>query len=275
MAKNVDRSGVVEALRQYHPIDGWIKGGIIKTNHAVPLRARVTGTVATTTFRDIGLAGHGDDAGAGASSIFVGWYVRFEGNPIAATTKTVGEMAVITAYDDNGTFTFGALSATTVVGDEFTILPPWLVGDMWNYTTRSITMAVGTTGSTANPADHEVLTVTGLCRIRGLIVCTTSLTVGAGALISFGDETGADANNIIDQTLATNIDSPMIWHNTSPANVATPYTNAMWDFVSNGLDLGYKLITGTASAGVLEFHFWWQPLAAGGLCVTADGTGAL
>lgn len=271
MAKNTDRSGVIESsIRQYYPSDGFLSGDrILRTIHSVPLRARVTGSLATTTFACDALAGRGDDAGDGASNSFVGWTVRFAGNPIAATNLTVGESSVVTSYTDAGVFTFGALSGATVRGDEFDLIPPWLAQDVWTYTSASVTMAAGTTGAVN---EHEMLAVTGLCRVRGLIVCTDTLTSAGSPIISFGDA-GVDAvDNIIGGTLATEIAVGEIWHNASPSIDAVPYANAMWDYVSNGADLGYEITTATVTGGALTFHFWWQALSSGALC--AIGTGA-
>lgn len=264
MPKNTDRSGVVEAIRQYNPPDGFLSGDrILRSLHDVPLHVRVTGSLASTTLADAALAGHG-------TSRFIGWTVRFIGNPIATSTLVRGESSVVTAYTDAGVFTFGALSAATILGDEFDLLPPWMVGDGWTYAGQAVTFAASTGGALA---EHELLTVSGQCRIKIMAICTTNV-AGAGS-IQFG--VGGATSFLIGSTLGTDIDANEIWNDATPTTGYALTSSSIFDIVSSGVDVGYEITGATLTSGTILFGIWWMPLNANSYCVAAtiDAGGAI
>lgn len=138
-----------------------------------------------------------------------------------------------------------------------------------NYGSVAITFAAGTTGSVAS---HEILTVTGLVRLRIWAECTVNL-AGATATIELGDET--TSNSIIAQTTATDIDAGELWYDATPTTAIDSFGTVVLDKVVNALDIGYTVGTAAISAGAITFHYVYEPLNATGAVVAADGTGTL
>lgn len=115
-------------------------------------------------------------------------------------------------------------------------------------------------------ATHEILTVTGLVRVRIIPVCTVDLT-GASATIALGVE-GA-ATTFIAATTGTDIDAGEIWLGTTPAGQFA-YSSVV-DRVVQGLDIGYVVATAALTAGAITFHVWWDPLETGATVVAGAG----
>ena len=138
-----------------------------------------------------------------------------------------------------------------------------------NYGSVSITFAAGTTGSVAS---HEILTITGLVRLRMWVECTVNL-AGATATIELGEET--TSTSLIAQTTATDIVAGELWYDATPTTAIDAFGTVVLDKVINALDVGYTIGTAAISAGTLVFHYVWEPLNATGAVVAADGTGTL
>ena len=138
-----------------------------------------------------------------------------------------------------------------------------------NYGSVSIEFAAGTTGSVAS---HEILTITGLVRLRIWVECTEDL-AGATATIELGEET--TSTSLIAQTTATDIDNGELWYDATPTTATDAFSTVVLDKVINGLDVGYTVGTAAISDGTLVFHYVWEPLNSTGAVVAADGTGTL
>lgn len=137
-----------------------------------------------------------------------------------------------------------------------------------NYGSVSITFAAATTGSVAT---HEILTITGLVRLRVAALCTVNV-AGSGS-IQLGLEGVTDA--LIGTTTGTDIDANELWYDTSPTTAYDTFANVVFDRVINGLDVGYEITTDTLTAGNIVFYYWWEPLNSTGAVVAAAGTGTL
>lgn len=127
-----------------------------------------------------------------------------------------------------------------------------------------------TWATTANT--HEVVTVTGLNRIRMLARCSGSVGGNVALLTSLG--TSASTTAFIGATTATMIDTGEIWiSSTTNSNVAyINYANVL-DHIVNGQDVGYRLWNHAsgATAGSIIFHVWWEPLSTGATCAAGAG----
>jgi len=147
-----------------------------------------------------------------------------------------------------------------------------LAGNKWRWTEEApshlitITMAEGTTGSIAQ---HEILTVTGLCEIKILTKCTTNLASSGSNVIQLG-WTGT-TNGIIAATAGTNVNAGAIWNSTSADILAGVEEDVLFTIVSNGADIGYEITTATLTGGVLVFYVWWTPLEEDAFCAVATG----
>jgi hypothetical protein len=145
-----------------------------------------------------------------------------------------------------------------------------LAGNKWRWAEEepslliTITMAAGTTGSAAQ---HEILTVTGLCEIKILTKCTTNV-AGSGS-IQLG-WTGT-TNGIIASTTGTNVNAGAIWNSTSADILAGIEGDVLFTVVSNGADIGYEITSATLTGGVLVFYIWWTPLEDDAFCAVATG----
>lgn len=119
-------------------------------------------------------------------------------------------------------------------------------------------------------ASHEVFTVTGLVRVRLWVVCTENV-AGAGASIQFGY--GGVTNGFIATTAAADLDANELWYDATPTTVIdTTATVMIFDYVINGLHIGYEITGGAMTDGTLVFHCVWEPLASGATVVAGPGT---
>jgi len=134
---------------------------------------------------------------------------------------------------------------------------------------RTITFAGGTEnawgddGGTLDGA--AIFTVTGLCLVKLVASCSTSLT-GASATIEVGI-TGDTAIFMPTET-ATQIDSGQIWLNDA-ANATYAIVgeeNAAADnlpeYMLNGNDIILTVKTANVTAGVLDFYCIWNPISS-------------
>ena len=116
-------------------------------------------------------------------------------------------------------------------------------------------------------ATHEILTITGLVRIRIIVECTGSVT-GATGTLQLGNE-GA-TTSLIGNTLATDLAINELWFNTAPTTSIG--AAALFDRIVNEVDIGYEILTAALTGGNLRFHCWWRPLEAGALVVSGTGS---
>jgi hypothetical protein len=119
-------------------------------------------------------------------------------------------------------------------------------------------------------ASHELLTVTGPCRIIIIPECTTGLTDGGGGTIQLGVE--GTTNGLIAATTSADIDTGEFWLTTTPA--ARYARSSVIDTIVIGLDVGYEIAVAAATGGAIDFHIWVIPLASGATAVAGLG-GAL
>lgn len=150
--------------------------------------------------------------------------------------------------------------------------PSGINGPGSNYFTLATSFSSATWNSVAS---HEIATVTGLCRLRIVPECTTTLVGGANAgtgEISLGI---ADSTALgLAATTADNIDAGDIWGTSATThNKGISFSNAV-DIVSLADDVGYTVATSALTAGVLTFHIWWEPLEVSAGVVAGAG-GAL
>ena len=127
-------------------------------------------------------------------------------------------------------------------------------------------------------AAHEILTVTGVCRIRllGEITVTgddtsgTTSTIIVGVAGSTSFLAGSGTPDVVDTLIA----GQLFEFDSAPASAAqmVPAT-AIIDFVANGVDVGYTIAGEAATAGTIVWHCWWEPLnATGAVAAGAGGT---
>lgn len=150
--------------------------------------------------------------------------------------------------------------------------PQVLAGPGSNYFTVATSFGSATWNTVAS---HEIATVTGLCRLRIIPECTTSVVGGTNA------DSGSLALGIKDNTTlsitattATNLNAIDIWATSGTTHYQGFGDSGYVDIISNGDDVGYTIGTSALTAGVIEFHIWWEPLESGA-SVVAGGGGAL
>jgi hypothetical protein len=119
-------------------------------------------------------------------------------------------------------------------------------------------------------AAHEVFVVTGCARLRMWVTCTTLLaSTGSGATLTFGVAGAPDA--FIAATIETEIDSGDLWFDATPTTMYGAFTGAVMDYVVNGIDVGYTIITEPLISGAMVFHCVWEPLSAGATVAIGAG----
>lgn len=136
---------------------------------------------------------------------------------------------------------------------------------------NALTITVDFASATWNTqATHEILTVTGLVRVRILPVCTENL-AGATATLTLGVE-GA-ANAFIASTTGTDIDAGELWIDATPTTTNEAYSTLI-DRIVYGVDIGYEIGTAALTDGTIVFYVWWDALSSDGN-VTAGAGGTL
>ena len=102
------------------------------------------------------------------------------------------------------------------------------------------------------------MSITGLCDVRIIIECNTTLTSGGAATIQIGD--GRSTTSLIGSTVFSTIVGGGMW-NTASGTVTTATTSTSeFNLRTNGIDIGYEIVTATVTGGVLVFHIWVTPL---------------
>ena len=129
-------------------------------------------------------------------------------------------------------------------------------------------------------AAHEIVTVTGMCRVQIIIeTVATIVTVGTNGTMALGF-----AGNTSAFFSATALDAAVtgdVWTAVYGAAATTvvggadaksALTSCIFDVVAlNGADIGYTIATNAATTGSLRFHVYWTPLDATGACVAGAG----
>lgn len=142
-------------------------------------------------------------------------------------------------------------------------------------------VAADMTSATWNTADaHEIATVTGICRVRILAVCTaTVVTVGTNGTIALGYEdnplaifTAQALDACVTDDILTAVYGSAGTSVQSGANSSTTLTGGLFDVVVvQGKDIGYTIATNAGTTGNINFHIWWTPLDATGAVVAGAG----
>ena len=118
-------------------------------------------------------------------------------------------------------------------------------------------------------ATHEVFTITGTVRMQLLPLITTSLTSGGALTAQIGIEGATTA--FVGNTALAALVLNTAWLSTTPTGQYAS-TSLIDRVVTAGLDVGYEILTAAATAGVIVWHCWWEPLVSGSSVVA--GTGA-
>lgn len=132
-------------------------------------------------------------------------------------------------------------------------------------------------------AAHEIVTVTGACRVQIMVETTaTIVTTGTNGTMALGYEGNTSAifsATALDAALTGDVWSAVYGSAaTTPASGAdaqSALTHGIFDVVVvTGKDIGYTIATNAATTGTLTFHVWWTPLDSTGACAAGAG-GAL
>lgn len=127
---------------------------------------------------------------------------------------------------------------------------------------KNVTMVASTTGAIA---EHTLCTVTGTVAMSIFARCTTDFVSSGSGTISVG--TTLTVAGLIALTTGTDLDVNDIWHDAAP-DKSVELTSILLDNVVSD-DVIYKILTGTISAGVLEFYIRWAPISTDGKVVLA------
>lgn len=115
-------------------------------------------------------------------------------------------------------------------------------------------------------ASHEVFTVTGLVRVRLWVEVTGDVTSSGGAsTLSFG--VAGTVAEFISATGEDDMDGGEIWFDATPAETFVAFSSGVFDYMSNGIDVGYTIAVEATTVGTLVFHCVWEPLNATGSVV--------
>jgi hypothetical protein len=132
-------------------------------------------------------------------------------------------------------------------------LPPQDNGNLKYY----VQVPIDFTSATWNTvATHEVLTITGLVRMQIIPEVITSLTGGAGALISLGFETGV--TGLIGATVVTAFTNTLIMLNATPADTFS--FTSVFDKAVSASDFGFGVSVNPLTGGTMKFHCYWEPI---------------
>jgi hypothetical protein len=177
----------------------------------------------------------------------------------------------------------GAETLAAILGDVASVDMATRFGILQNHVgpsynnSRYLSVAADFTNATWNDfvttPKHEVFDVTGLVRLRLWITCTGDVDSTAhGATLCFGHASDTDA--FIAATDETELDTGDLWYDATPTLACDTFANAVMDYVSNGLDVGYEIGGEALTTGALLFHCVWEPLSSTGN-VTAGAGGTL
>lgn len=119
-------------------------------------------------------------------------------------------------------------------------------------------------------ASHELLTITGLVRLRIIpeVTETGDDTSGDTATVSLGHE--SDTDNFIADTKVDALANGEIWTDATPTEVANDFTSII-DKIVNNVDVGYEIKGEPPTAGIITFHVWWEKINSTGNVVAGAG----
>ena len=128
-------------------------------------------------------------------------------------------------------------------------------------------------------AAHEVIEVTGACRIQVLIECTETCTTTSTDTMAFGfagNTAAIFAATDLDTFIATDVLSAVYGSAGTTVlgggNAISALTSCIFDFVAvGGIDVGYTIANNVTTNGTLIFHVWWTPLDSTGACIAGSG----
>jgi len=120
-------------------------------------------------------------------------------------------------------------------------------------------------------ASHEILTITGMVRVKIIAECTATLTdSGNAGTIQLGVEGATSA--FIASTDSDDIVTGDLWYDATPTlGVDTTSSVVIDKIIAGGLDVGYEIGGEALTGGTLVFHCWWTPLNATGAVVAGAG----
>lgn len=139
---------------------------------------------------------------------------------------------------------------------------------------RHITVTADFTSGTWNTAAaHEILTVTGLNRVKIIarVEGTVTDTTDTGTLV-LGTETTSNA--YISSTDTDDLADGELWYDATPTTKTDTTATAMLDVVVNDDDIGYTIGGEALTGGSIVFECYWYPLEVGA-SVLAGAGGAL
>ena len=143
-----------------------------------------------------------------------------------------------------------------------------------NYKASNYLMtAIDLSDSTWNTvATHELLTVTGLVRVRMVaeVTVTGDDTTGDTSTIQLGVESDTDA--FIAATQVDDLLAGEIWYDATPTTVTDTTSTVVIDKIVNAEDIGIEIAGEAATAGTIRVHTWWEPLSSGSTVVAGDGS---
>lgn len=121
-------------------------------------------------------------------------------------------------------------------------------------------------------ATHELFTVTGLVRVKIVAEVTTTGddTSGNTATIQLGTET--DTDGFIAVTDVDDLLEGEIWYDATPTVKFDDTSSVLLDKIVNGEDIGIEIGGEAATAGVIVFHCWYEPISSDGAVVAGDGS---
>ncbi|MFA5731859.1 MAG: hypothetical protein WC934_07630 [Acidithiobacillus sp.] len=137
-----------------------------------------------------------------------------------------------------------------------------------NYLAATVDLSNATWNTVAT---HELLTVTGLVRLRILAEVTVEGddTSGNTSKIQLGTESAS--NNFIAATDVDDLAVGELWYDATPTLKVDTTSTILIDKIINGEDVGYEITGEAAVAGTIVFHCWWEALNATGAVVAGAG----
>ena len=150
---------------------------------------------------------------------------------------------------------------TQLKNSAFPSLPPSI--NSGGYLSKTVDLSVSANKTIAT---HEVFTVTGLVRARLWVEVTGDVTSSGGAgTLQFG--LAGSTTEFISATGEDDLDNGEIWFDATPTETFVGFSTGVFDYLSNGIDIGYEIVSEALTAGTLVFHIVWEPLNSTGAVV--------
>jgi hypothetical protein len=121
-------------------------------------------------------------------------------------------------------------------------------------------------------ADHQLLEVTGLVRMRIIAEVTTTGddTSGNTATIQLGTASATDG--FIAATEVDDLAEGELFYDATPTVKFDTTSSVVIDKIVSGEDIYTEIAGEAATAGVILFHVWWEPLKSGSSVIAGDGS---